>query len=229
MIGGQLSCVSTLKSGRQITTYGQLLLDELLVSKLREGNGWWGNKWGVLAGMHSTNSEGTLGWLLEGAAMRPWTYTHNTLPLSYSHLHQPLGHPAGGNFVEARMRIRAKVREVYVVRLGYLHRIQGRSLGGGESLLGLAAGEMPWTSFSERQGEDGHALLQGSRSTVSRLELDVARPLGGRLDHSGLEAFARAWVRLERQTAPGAWEEPWNVGRLEVGIRQTRVMDERDW
>ena len=229
LIGGQLSFATTLESGRQITTYGQLLLDELLVSKLRERNGWWGNKWGVLAGIQSTNSEGTLGWLLEGAAVRPWTYTHNTLPLSYSHLHQPLGHPAGGNFVEGRMRVRAKVRDMYAVRLSYLHRIQGRSLGGGESLLGFAAGEMPWTSFAERDGEDGHALLQGSRATVSRLEVDVARPLGTRLDLSGLEAFARAWVRLERQTDPGAWEEPWNVGRLEVGIRQTRVMDERDW
>ena len=127
------------------------------------------------------------------------------------------------------MRVHAKVRDMYAVRLSYLHRIQGRSLGGGESLLGFAAGEMPWTSFAERDGEDGHALLQGSRATVSRLEVDVARPLGTRLDLSGLEAFARAWVRLERQTDPGAWEEPWNVGRLEVGIRQTRVMDERDW
>ena len=229
LIGGQLSFSTTFESGRQITTYGQLLLDELLVSKLRERNGWWGNKWGVLAGIQSTNPKGTLGWLLEGAAVRPWTYTHNTLSLSYSHLHQPLGHPAGGNFVEGRMRVHAKVRDMYAVRLSYLHRIQGRSLGGGESLLGFAAGEMPWTSFAERDGEDGHALLQGSRAPLSRLEVDVARPLGTRLDLSGLEAFARAWVRLERQTDPGAWEEPWNVGRLEVGIRQTRVMDERDW
>ena len=131
--------------------------------------------------------------------------------------------------MEARARVRAQVREIYTFRLGYLHRIQGRSLGGGESLLGFAAGEMPWTSFSERDGEDGHALLQGSQSTVSRFEMDISRPLGGRLDQSGLEAFARAWVRLETQIAPGAWEEPWDAGRLELGIRQTRVMDERDW
>ncbi|MEC7693974.1 MAG: hypothetical protein VX446_06265, partial [Bacteroidota bacterium] len=134
LIGGQLSFATTLESGRQISTYGQLLLDELLVSKLREGNGWWGNKWGVLAGIHSTNSEGTLGWLLEGAAVRPWTYTHNTLPLSYTHGHQPLGHSAGANFVEGRARIRTVVRDVYTVRISYLRRVQGRSSGGGESL-----------------------------------------------------------------------------------------------
>ena len=115
------------------------------------------------------------------------------------------------------------------LRLGYLRRIQGRSIGGAEGLLGFAAGEMPWTSFSERNGEDGHLWLQGSTSKVSRLELDFSKPLGSRIGVSGIEAFVRTWLRLEEQSNPGAWEEPWNAGRLEVGIRQTRVMDERDW
>ena len=229
LLGAQLSHVHVSKRGQQITAYGQLLLDELLVSKLLEGNQWWGNKWGVLAGTHWMNQEGTMGWLLEGSAVRPWTYTHNTLPLSYSHLHQPLGHPGGANFVEGRARFRVMIGDELTLRVGYLRRIQGRSIGGGEGLLGFAAGEMPWTSFSERDGEDGHLWLQGSTSKVSRLELDFSKPLGSRIGVSGIEAFVRTWLRLEEQSNPGAWEEPWNAGRLEVGIRQTRVMDERDW
>ena len=130
--------------------------------------------------------------------------------------------------MEGRARIRAVIREVYTVRLSYLRRTQGRSVGGSESLLSYAAGEMPWTSFSERDGDDGHVLGQGVRSQVSRLELDVSMPLGA-LWRGGVEAFVRAWTRLEDQDAPGAWQEPWNAGRLEIGIRQARVMDERDW
>ena len=229
LLGAQLSHQGRWRRGQRVTAYGQVLLDELLVSKLLERNGWWGNKWGVLMGMSSLSRTGKFGWLIEGAAVRPWTYTHNTLPLSYSHLHQPLGHPGGANFVEGRARIRAVVREVYTVRLSYLHRTQGRSVGGGESLLSYAAGEMPWTSFSERDGEEGHVLGQGVRSRVSRLELDVSMPLGARYGVGGVEAFIRAWTRLEDQDAPGTWQEPWNAGRLEIGIRQARVMDERDW
>ncbi|MEC8400184.1 MAG: hypothetical protein VXZ28_02505, partial [Bacteroidota bacterium] len=229
LLGAQLSHQARWRRGQRVTAYGQVLLDELLVSKLLERNGWWGNKWGVLMGMSSLSRTGKFGWLIEGAAVRPWTYTHNTLPLSYSHLHQPLGHPGGANFVEGRARIRAVIREVYTVRLSYLRRTEGRSVGGGESLLSYAAGEMPWTSFSERDGDDGQVLGQGVRSRLSRLELDVSMPLGARYGVGGVEAFVRAWTRLEDQDAPGAWQEPWNAGRLEIGIRQVRVMDERDW
>ena len=229
LLGAQLSHRTTFRRGQLVTSYGQVLLDELLVSKLLERNGWWGNKWGVLAGMSSVSRTEKFGWLVEGAAVRPWTYTHNTLPLSYTHGHQPLGHSAGANFVEGRARIRTVVRDVCTVRISYLRRVQGRSSGGGESLLSFAAGEMPWTSFSEREGEDGHTLLQGARADLSRIELDVSMPLGERYGVSGIEAFVRAWMRLEAQEAPGAWQDPWNAGRLEIGVRQARVMDERDW
>ena len=54
-------------------------------------------------------------------------------------------------------------------------------------------------------------------------------PLGERYGVGGIEAFVRAWMRLEAQEAPGAWQDAWNAGRLEIGVRQARVMDERDW
>ena len=131
--------------------------------------------------------------------------------------------------MEVRARLRAVVREDWVVRLSALRRIQGRSLGGGEALLAFAAGEMPWTSFSERESDNGHLWLQGANTLVHRLELDVAYPLGERYGATGIEAFVRAWTRLETQASPGAWQEPWDAGRLEIGIRQSRVMEERDW
>ena len=206
LLGCQLARRFSSRSGQRLTTYGQFLLDELLVSKLLEGTGWWGNKWGVRAGIHGINNNGTIGWLLEGSAVRPWTYTHNTLPLSYSHLHQPLGHPAGANFVEGRARIRAVVFEDYTLLISYIHRVQGRSTGGGEQLLHYAVGEMPWTSFSEREGEDGHAWLQGVRTRVSRLEVDLSLPLAERFGVAGVEGFVRGWMRVEHQELPGAWE-----------------------
>ena len=168
-----------------------------------------GQQVGVLAGIYGFNIDGTFGWLLEGSAVRPWTYTHNTLP-SYSHLHQPLGHPAGANFIEGRARIRAVMFEDYTLRISYLHRVQGRSEGGGEQLLSYAVGEMPWTSFSEREGEDGHAWLQGVRTRVSRLEIDLSLPWRNDLAWPGLRGLSGV-DEVENQELPRAWENPWNA------------------
>ena len=86
-----------------------------------------------------------------------------------------------------------------------------------------------WRMWHMERQEDGHLLGQGVRSHISRLEIDLTMPLGKRYGMAGIEAFVRAWTRLEDQGAPGAWQEPWNAGRLEIGLRQSRVMDERDW
>ena len=88
---------------------------------------------------------------------------------------------------------------------------------------------MPWRPYTERNEDYGQAWLQGTRTDVFRLELDLAYPVGDRYDLPGMEAFVRAWVRLEEQEPPGAWQDPWNASRIELGIRQSRVMDERNW
>ena len=48
LLGAQLSYQTAGRRGQRKTVYGQVLLDELLVSKMLEANGWWGNKWGCL-------------------------------------------------------------------------------------------------------------------------------------------------------------------------------------
>jgi hypothetical protein len=117
-----------------------------------------------------------------------------------------------------------------VLRVGMFRRWQGLSTGGDEFLLGFAAGEMPWTSFSERESDGDQTLLQGARSDLTRVELDLSHPVGSRYGVGGVEVFVRAWTRVEsREGAISAWQDPWTTGRVEVGLRQSRVMDERDW
>ena len=209
--------------------YGQLLLDELLVSRLNDGTQWWGNKWGLLAGAHATSATGRWGWLAEGACVRPWVYAHNTEPLSFTHLHQPLGHPGGANFVEGRVRVRHKPNAEWVGRLSLLHRVQGRSTGTSETNLVMVAGELPTASTAGRDGDDGHAWLQGVNASLTRVELDVARYLGTKFGVGGIEAFLRVWARIETQQGGVAWTPEWDTHRIEVGVRHSRVMQERDW
>ena len=229
LIGTQLTKRFANSAGHRFTTYGQLLFDELLVGELLDTTQWWGNKWGLLAGAHMISTDGRFGWLVEGACVRPWVYAHNTEPLSYTHLHQPLGHPGGGNFIEGRLRLRYKHNDEWIGRLSVLRRTQGMSTGTAEFDLSYVAGDLPTASTSGRSGDDGHGLLQGVRSDLTRLEIDVAKYLGTKYSVGGVEAFFRAWIRLETHDSDDAWQAPWDANRVEIGVRHSRVMQERDW
>lgn len=81
--------------------YGQLVLDELVVSKLFGGEGAWENKFATQIGVTYFNSFGiqNLDIKAELNLARPYLYSHNTTA-NYSHFNQPLAHPFGANFRE---------------------------------------------------------------------------------------------------------------------------------
>ena len=82
--------------------YGQLLIDEFVISKLKENKGWWGNKFGTQIGVKYIDVLGVpnLDVQLEANRVRPYTYSHNDSISNYTHYNQPLAHPLGANFEE---------------------------------------------------------------------------------------------------------------------------------
>ncbi|HEY8510361.1 MAG TPA: hypothetical protein VIL31_00285 [Cyclobacteriaceae bacterium] len=87
---------------RDISFYGQLMLDEFLLENLREGSGWWANKWALQLGAKYIDALGisNLDLQLEGNLIRPYAYSHNTSFGSYSSFLQPMAHPLGANLKE---------------------------------------------------------------------------------------------------------------------------------
>ncbi len=88
---------------KKVALYGQLIFDELIVSNLRAGNGWWGNKFGFQGGVKYMNAFGidNLDLQYEVNAVRPYTYAHVSDFTNYQHFQQPLAHPLGANFIES--------------------------------------------------------------------------------------------------------------------------------
>ncbi len=92
----------------RFSLYGQFVLDEFLLSNLRERNGWWANKYGGQLGLKYIDAFGipTLDLQAEANFARPYLYAHtfftgqNELITSYTHYNQPLAHPLGANFRE---------------------------------------------------------------------------------------------------------------------------------
>jgi hypothetical protein len=87
---------------RKISLYGQLVLDEFLLDNLKEGSGWWGNKWSLQLGGKYVDALGirNLDLQLEGNLIRPYTYSHNSPYGSYSSFLQSMAHPLGANLKE---------------------------------------------------------------------------------------------------------------------------------
>ncbi|ALI99308.1 hypothetical protein [Rufibacter tibetensis] len=87
----------------RVQFYGQAVLDEFLISELRAGNGWWGNKFALQGGAKYIDAFGISNLDLQGELnlARPFTYQHEDPSKNYQHYLQPLAHPMGANLAEA--------------------------------------------------------------------------------------------------------------------------------
>jgi hypothetical protein len=85
-----------------VQLYGQLLLDEFVLSEVKKNRGSWKNKWGIQAGIKYIDAFGikNLDLQFESNRVRPFTYSHGDSVSNYTHYNQPLAHPLGANFQE---------------------------------------------------------------------------------------------------------------------------------
>jgi hypothetical protein len=83
--------------------YAQFMLDEFVLQEIRNGNGWWANKFGIQAGAKYIDAFSLKNFDLQGEInlVRPFTYSHFDSVANYTHYNQPLAHPLGANLVEA--------------------------------------------------------------------------------------------------------------------------------
>jgi hypothetical protein len=87
---------------RKTLLYSQLMFDEFLLSNVRAGEGWYGNKQGLQLGVtgHDAFKQPGLTLRAEFNYVRPFMYTHSDTRQNYAHFNQPLAHPYGSNFLE---------------------------------------------------------------------------------------------------------------------------------
>jgi len=90
------------KLKNNIQFYGQFLLDEFILSKIKNEPSNWVNKFGYQLGMKAIDVFGikNLDVQVESNRVRPFTYSHSDTICNYTHYNQPLAHPLGANFQE---------------------------------------------------------------------------------------------------------------------------------
>ncbi|MBP8244591.1 MAG: hypothetical protein KAX45_08635, partial [Chitinophagaceae bacterium] len=87
---------------KRIQVYGQLMLDEFLLSEIKANRGWWANKWGIQIGAKYIDAFNisNLDLQIEHNRVRPFAYSHYDSVANYTHYNQPLAHPLMAGFSE---------------------------------------------------------------------------------------------------------------------------------
>ena len=164
--------------------YGQFLLDEFVLTKIRENKGWWGNKWAMQAGVKYVDAFGVpnLDLQFESNRVRPFTYAHYNEVSSYTHYNQPLAHPLGANFQEfvgivnyqpaPRWYINAKAIYYYQG----LDSLNGRNFGSNPFVLDTAnrtLGNVPGGTVVD----DGYHIGSGRKAVCLNGSLQISYEL----------------------------------------------------
>lgn len=146
--------------------YGQLALDEFLLREIRAGKGWWANKQGWQLGLKYVDAFKTKGLTLqlEHNSVRPYTYSHGSVPQNYAHYGQPLAHPMGANFKEYLGLISYR-RNFWMLSFQGVYAISGKDSAGSN------VGNNIFLSYTTRPFEYGHSIGQGIKTTFLQNDL----------------------------------------------------------
>lgn len=192
--------------------YGQVILDEFLVSEIRNRNGWWGNKFGMQFGMYVTPKKiSGLFLFSEWSFVRPFTYTHGSDVQAWEHMGQPLAHPLGANFYEwytSAKYSRDKWNYSASIVWAAFGRDTNRNVGGNifQSYVN------PWSVY-------GNNILQGNRSTLFVVNAEAAYQMT-----PALQVFGFARYRSEDRRID-AFKEAWLMIGIRKGISSVRRWD----
>ncbi len=157
----------------RVSLYGQALIDEFVISEMKSGQGWWGNKYALQLGMKYIDafSIPNLDLQLEINRVRPYTYAHEDLFRSYSHYEQPLAHPLGANFRE----------KIAIVRYQPIGRLQLQakwmSATYGADTASSNWGNNILLDNRTREQDYGNALEQGIKTTLQIADLSASYQL----------------------------------------------------
>lgn len=196
------------------TLYGQVILDEFLLSELRARSRWWGNKYGGQLGIKGRFIENgqPFFYRVELNFVRPYTYSHATTGQNYGNQGFSMAHPYGANFSEILAELKWQDKK-WIVK-GFVNYF----LHGSNVTDSINYGGDIYTSYNSHPKEYGNYIGQGLKNNGVRIILSAAYLVD---KSSNLQLFAEGHVRKNL-----AYSEP--DFQLVVGIRSCLWNDYRN-
>jgi hypothetical protein len=181
---------------KKIQLYGQLSLDEFLLSEIRKDEGWWANKWGIQLGAKYIDAFGisNLDLQVEHNRVRPFTYSHRDSVANYTHYNQPLAHPLGANFSEFIGVARYQPAPKWLAVAKMIYYTQGRD----SSSRSFGSNIFYPNIAPFRQGDYGYNIGSGLKTSVLLASLLVSYELRENL----FVEFNALYRKQETKTPP---------------------------
>lgn len=179
--------------------YTQFMLDDLIVSEFKNKTGWWGNKFGVQAGIKSYDlfKVPNLFFALEYNAVRPYTYSHGKVNLNYGNYYTPLAHPLGANFEELALVLNYRnSRLIFNVELSAFRKSY-------DTQSTVSFGGDIYKSYEYRTGQYDIRFLQGEKSDNYYLHTSISYLIN---PQSGLKLTA-GYINKERNFIVPLYED----------------------
>ncbi len=141
--------------------YGQFLLDEFILSRIKNNPTNWVNKFGIQVGAKYVDAFGVknLDIQLEMNRVRPFTYSHNDTIANYTHYNQPLAHPLGANLQEFIGILHYQPAPKWYINARVIYFYQGLDSAG------LNFGSNPFRDYKTRAKEEGFKVGSGNKLT----------------------------------------------------------------
>jgi hypothetical protein len=157
----------------RVQLYGQFLLDEFILSKIKNDPTNYVNKWGIQAGVKYVDafSVKNLDLQFELNRVRPFTYSHNDTIANYTHYNQPLAHPLGANFQEFIGIVNYQPKPKWYVNAKLIYYYQGLDSAGRNF------GSSPFRDYTTRAMDDGFSIGTGNKATCINANLNVSYEL----------------------------------------------------
>ncbi len=165
-----------IKVARHQQFYGQVLLDEFLLSEVKKDalelinpddttdSGWWANKQAYQFGFRSFDllRIKNLDFQTEANIVRPYTYAHGSSLQSYGHMNQPLAHPLGANFSEWLSILNYRYKN-FIFEAKYIRSVRGADTSAANY------GATIFLSYFPHPNEYGNKIGQGLKINTSTI------------------------------------------------------------
>jgi len=141
--------------------YGQFLLDEFILSEIKNNPTSWVNKFGIQAGVKYVDAFNIKNFdiQLETNRVRPFTYSHNDTIANYTHYNQPLAHPIGANFQEVIGIINYQPAPKWYINARAIYYYQGL-----DSTVKNFGGDI-FKNYASRTADNGFNVGSGRKAT----------------------------------------------------------------
>ncbi len=166
----QIGLNSKYKLNDNISFYNQVLVDEMTMSRVFDGSGYWGNKFALQLGGKFYNAFKVKNLMLQGEFnwSRPYTFSHGTVELNSGHYNQPIGHLWGANFWET-IGIARYSKDRWFANAKVIVGKKGFDFAGSD----ISYGGDIYSSYNDRLSDTDNSVAQGNTTNIFIGDLQV--------------------------------------------------------